>query len=359
MISLMGFFEEGVGPDTISDFTSTAIKDQLGKITEEFCSKHKIPMDTFNGFAGRTLPFYTALNGKKHPMLLVPRDIVRDLPIANDWSGVERASEHNMQIRQQVNSFLGHLAKPTVADRKAALRKFAFTTSDFFELFLATIKEHTTAYDPNSDVLGYFKFKELIAAGHLQVTPSAQYDLGKGPDEIRKIVLDAIDFYRRQIEDGNLWEELWIGNKPKKERASQLFFAAIAEAYCKAHNVDISPEANMGGGPIDFKFSNGYNARVLVEMKRSSGTVEHGYETQLEIYKKASKTEFAIFVVMDFGDLGSKLKKIRKLRNERLTQGQRASDIIVIDASKKTSASKRGKKSPPTDLVEQIGRAHV
>src|SRR5216684_110390 len=55
--------------------------------------------------------------------------------------------------------------------------------------------------------------------------------------------------------------------------------------------VDISPEANMGG-PIDFKFSRGYSARVLVEMKRSSGTVVHGYEKQLEFYKTASQTDF-------------------------------------------------------------------
>jgi hypothetical protein len=55
----------------------------------------------------------------------------------------------------------------------------------------------------------------------------------------------------------------------------------------------------MGGGPIDFKFSSGYNARVLVEMKRSGGTVVHGYEKQLEFYKTASQTEFAVFVVIE------------------------------------------------------------
>lgn len=37
MISLMGFFEEDVGPDTISDFTTRVIIDDLAAITEEFC----------------------------------------------------------------------------------------------------------------------------------------------------------------------------------------------------------------------------------------------------------------------------------------------------------------------------------
>src|ERR1700730_4741740 len=97
----------------------------------------------------------------------------------------------------------------------------------------------------------------------------------------------------------------------------------------------------MGGGPIDFKFSSGYNARVLVEMKRSGGTVVHGYEKQLEFYKTASQTEYAVFVIVDYGDLGNKLNEIRRIREERLKKGERASEIIVIDATPKASASKR------------------
>lgn len=37
MIELMGFFEEDVGPDTISDLTTTVIMQDLAAITEEFC----------------------------------------------------------------------------------------------------------------------------------------------------------------------------------------------------------------------------------------------------------------------------------------------------------------------------------
>jgi hypothetical protein len=97
----------------------------------------------------------------------------------------------------------------------------------------------------------------------------------------------------------------------------------------------------MGGGPIDFKYSKGYNARVLVEMKCSSGTVVHGYEKQLEIYKDASRTNHGVFVVLDYGGLGNKLTQIQKIRAERLGRGEPASAIIVIDASRKASASKR------------------
>ncbi|QHB58644.1 hypothetical protein GRD98_05785 [Ralstonia solanacearum] len=101
------------------------------------------------------------------------------------------------------------------------------------------------------------------------------------------------------------------------------------------------PEANMGGGPIDFKFSSGYDARVLVEMKRSNGSVRHGYEKQLEYYKEAAKTFHGIFVIIDYGDLGPKLNTIQAIRASRIEAGENASDIVVIDATRKPSASKR------------------
>ena len=155
------------------------------------------------------------------------------------------------------------------------------------------------------------------------------------------VVKDTIAQFKRHVEAGNLWEELWVNDKPKKERASQLIYYAIADAFCKANDLDISPEANMGGGPIDFKFSSGYKARVLVEMKRSGGTIVHGYEKQLEFYKTASQTEFGVFVIIDYGDLGNKLNEIRRIRAERQKKGERTSEIVVIDATRKTSPSKR------------------
>jgi hypothetical protein len=47
----------------------------------------------------------------------------------------------NAQIRDRVNRFLGGLAKPTVAHRKAALRASAMGSADDFNLFLAAIKK--------------------------------------------------------------------------------------------------------------------------------------------------------------------------------------------------------------------------
>ncbi|OHV18061.1 hypothetical protein BK022_01725 [Methylorubrum extorquens] len=341
MISLMGFFEEDVGPDTISDFTTSVIIEDLAAITEEFCNLHGIPVASTKVSDNHKLPQFQKKSGKTVPIVLVPTDIVRELPVANDWSDIQDAAMRNAEIRERVNQLLGGIARPTATDMKHALRGAALGSSDNFMQFLATIKENVENYDPNLDALGYYKAKDLIAHqmdGLKQVNP---YDLSAGSQVIMALVHDTIGVFKRHVEHGNLWEELWIGAKPKRERASQLIYYAIADSFCKANEVDISPEANMGGGPIDFKFSRGYTSRVLVEMKRSGGSVVHGYQKQLEFYKNASQTDYAVFVVIDYGDMGGKLAAIQKIQRERIEAGERASDIIVIDAQKKASASKR------------------
>jgi hypothetical protein len=336
MVALMGFFEENVGPDTISDFTTRAIIENLAEITNHFCILHGIPTSISDLTSGCELPTF-----KGTSVLLVPKDIVRDLPLANDWSDIEKAALQNQAIRDRVNQYLAGIATPTVAERKAALRYAALASPAEFKHFLGSVKEHADNYDQNVDALAYYKIREILRSDLASFKQTIVPDIHKGPEELKALVHSTIEHFKHHVEKGNLWEELWDGDKPKKERAAQLIYFAIADCFCKANNVDVSPEANMGGGPFDFKFSDGYSARVLVEMKRSSGSVRHGYEKQLEIYKDASRTNYGIFVVMDFGGLSIKLKEIQAIRQRRVDAGEQASEIFVIEASKKASASKR------------------
>lgn len=336
MVALMGFFEDNVGPDTISDFTTRAIIENLAQITNNFCTLHGIPTSSSDLSSGCELPTF-----KGASVLLVPKDIVRDLPLANDWSDIEKAALQNQAVRDRVNQYLAGIATPTIAERKAALRFAALASPAEFEHFLGSVKENADNYDPNVDALAYYKIREILRRDLASFKQSIVPDIHKGPEELKALVCATVEQFKHHVEKGNLWEELWDGDKPKKERAAQLIYFAIADCFCKANNVDVSPEANMGGGPIDFKFSDGYSARVLVEMKRSSGTVIHGYEKQLEIYKDASRTNYGIFIVMDFGGLSIKLNEIQAIRQRRVGAGKQASEIVVIDATKKASASKR------------------
>ena len=341
MISLMSFFEENVGADTISDLTTKIIEPFLAKITESFCIENGIPTKKTKSTHGVGLPHFLNSKSKERAIILIPKDIVRSLPIASEWSDLQYAIDENNELRNRVNLMLATIIKPTISDKKYILRKVALESSDMFNKFLDAVKSYADSYDPNEDALGYYKMKELISSIPISFWGvNKKYELSKGIDEVYKMVIDSINVFKRHIETGNLWEELWLNNKPKRERAAQLIYYAIADGYCRAFNIDISPETNMGGGAVDFKFSLGYEIKIVVEMKRSGGQVEHGYSKQLEAYKKASQTQRGIFVVLDFGDGSTKIRRIKLLRKKLIDNGEDASEIIVIDARRKKTASK-------------------
>ena len=337
MLSLMAFLEPGVGSDTISDFTTKAMTEALARITHDFCKSCGVDLQP-SVLSKITLPI-VARGGKDKPFVLIPRDVLRDLPVTDSWQDVWEATAHNHALRDRVSSMLAGIAEPTIKEQKEAIKRSVTQSRDVFEEFLSVVKSSATSYDPNDDTMGYYAFRRALADCPL-VRTDKQYDPSKGAEVIHQVILDSLAIFKHHVENGNLWEELWAGSQPKRERASQLLFYAIADAYCRAHDVDISGEPNMGGGPVDFKFSRGYHSRVVVELKKSTGSVEHGYRSQLERYKKASQTDYGIFVVIDYGRGSHKIRTIQRIRDQLVLQGQRASEIIVINARKKVSASK-------------------
>jgi hypothetical protein len=75
MISLMGFFEEDVGPDTISDFTTRVIIEHLAAITEEFCEVNNIPVQPCDIGQGHKLPIFTKSNSRQMPLEPIQKEV--------------------------------------------------------------------------------------------------------------------------------------------------------------------------------------------------------------------------------------------------------------------------------------------
>ena len=78
-----------------------------------------------------------------------------------------------------------------------------------------------------------------------------------------------------------------------------------------------------------------------MEVKLSKGTVVHGYKEQLEVYKEAAQTSEALFLIVDIGDMARKLTTIQRMQKDQRERGERVSEIVVVDAKRKASASKR------------------
>ena len=160
-------------------------------------------------------------------------------------------------------------------------------------------------------------------------------------EHVARIVAQIIDQFRFLIEERRHSEDLYHDDKPRNEKAAQRLFFAIAYAYCKANNIDITPEADTGNGPVDFKVSSGFTGRVLAEIKLSTNPkVVPGYTMQLETYKGAEETTRGFYVVIDVGGMGNKAEELIKTKNERAAVGLPTSQIIFIDGTRRPSASK-------------------
>ena len=129
---------------------------------------------------------------------------------------------------------------------------------------------------------------------------------------------------------------LWNENKtPRREDAAQDLFLGIVKHYCKANDIDISREANIGRGPVDFKVSYGYKLRTLIEVKLAKNTkFWNGLEKQLPKYQQAEDVNIGYFLVVCYTD--KDYEKIQTI-NERIgkVNAKTGYEIhpVIVDAS--------------------------
>ncbi len=334
--------EEDVGPDLISDMATSIILPNLVQFNERVQGALKVPREEFelNGLDASLA--VNPVETPRTPVLLVPKDVLRDLPIANDWDDVCKAAQETAVLRSKVNKLIGEIWQAKTRKDKKAIRESVLASHEAFNTLLQTIHQTIpSSYDFDADpegLLVWRRIHETIAKDFPLILKAAEPVDLKQAD---KVVSQIIAQFQHLIENRGLSKELWHDGKRRNEKSVQRLFFAVADSYCKANNLDISPEADTGTGEIDFKFSHGYNCRILVEIKLSDNPkVVGGYEKQLDAYKKAEHTMRATYIVINVGKMGKKDKEILKLHRARKKEGLPASEIVLIDGSIKASASK-------------------
>jgi len=342
LFTALVLFEEGIGADLISDMTTNVILPNLLDFNKRILQQIKVKMESFE-IGG--LPFSLPQNPfqrKSVPVILVPLDVLRHLPIARDRSEIDDVVSKNRQLRNRVNEYIGEIWQAKTLREKAKVTSAALSSKAAFLSLLDVIKEAKgKPYDLDRDPEGLYRWLrigiEAAAKSPLEIPKTDKRDL----ETVAAVVMKIVDQFRVLVEDKGLWKELWDGRKPRKEKSAQRIFFAVADSYCKFNDLDISPEADSGAGPVDFKFSDGYDAKILIEVKLSTNSkLLSGYEKQLEAYKKAESSVSGIYMVIDLGNMTRKAKALFALRDRMREQVKRVSEIVMIDGTWKASASK-------------------
>lgn len=347
----LGILNEGIGPDRISDITCTILKSRFVEYTRLIANRHGIPMSKHRLFAAEfneqrlswempevEVPTNPSTGG---PLLFVPERFVKDLPVlnANDWW----AFYESEQLRRDLNyEIMGKVDKKTIVE---TARRYPELVREW-----ATHKEGQSAsgYDFDRDSKGVWKWDQASAAfvsGNPLTLAPAQSE-----QEFADVISKIIQNYRLFVEDQGGWYLLWDAEakKEKPEHAAQLLFRGVAQNYCRANDISLDPEVNLGRGPVDFKFSKGYARRAHLELKKlHNGKFWNGLETQLPSYMKSDDVSIGWFLALQYNDTKTSKKRAKELPAKVKAAGQdNGIDLKygLVDARSKPSASKLGGK---------------
>lgn len=198
-------------------------------------------------------------------------------------------------------------------------------------------------YDLLNDPKGTWQWdgaaQQFATTNPLQLLPA------RSARDFAEIIGLVVRQFRLFVEEQGGWELLWDSSgKDKPEHAAQLLFRGIAQHYCKANNISLDPEVNLGRGPVDFKFSSGYSNRGHLEIKKvHNGKFWNGLEAQLPSYMTSDEVSDGWFIAVQYRNNRSARNRIQELDN-RVAQLAAARHLNlrygVIDARPKESASK-------------------
>lgn len=347
--------KEGVGRDTISDFTTNLIKEYLLQYTQAFAKKH-IDKKLRREFAVSRVSFNYETESwqpgnfdlpvfNESYVLLTPKDILtKDETWINkddffrQFDRIPLAIE-NTQLRAQINNYLRSILpkRPTMQDHHKAIARVALKFPELIDYFIKYKEDHgdeavkKSSLDVSDSTAVYInQFGSLI---NLLSQETAFYAI---PGDTSEEALKRIEFLKDVIENKGGHRIFYHKGKPiAKEEDIHILFRLTWFVTPS----DVSREVNDGRGPVDFKISRGSKDKTLVEFKLASNPqLSRNLQRQLEIYKKASDTKKGYKVIFYFSqpelDRVSKILKDLKMINDP--------NIILIDARKdnKPSGSK-------------------
>lgn len=341
-------FESGIGADRIGDITCNVLKHEFVEYTQGVAARHDVPTEsirlrhaTWNRDARAWLDRFVNLPRNPYSgraILLAPRRFLRELPSVDPvdfWNWCW--SNANEEIRGAFNYDIGrHVDGRTIA-------RFARLNPHLAGKYLRHLEEqpkppYDFERDPQWQVEWYAagaRFADQIPLARLATTPA----------EFCDFVEAIVSAFAQNVEEQDGWILLWNDEeRPRAERIVQALFRSTVIHYCRANDIDLSGESNAGRGPVDFKFSQGWEARAVVEVKLTNNSrYWHGLTRQTPQYMRSEEVECGFFVSVGFRDDDFEEERESQVQEAaRSTASETGRDVrvVFVDARRKKSASK-------------------
>jgi hypothetical protein len=378
--------EDGIGRDNISDFTTNLVKGYLCEYTQAFArdyltlaQRRTVPVQkvvfnygTETWEVGRyELPFIRGDYVLLTPVNLLTKDEVwingRD--VYRDYSMVVEAVD-NAQLRAQLNNYFRNLLSaiqrrdeaaqkhrtserstsqggrrqrlrdlqkgPKTGQVEEAIRETIEQYPELIDYYIRWKEDHGDEAEATADARvrasKQLYIQQVRQLATLLRSSTAFYSVpGSTFDEARM----RIDYLKDVIENKGGWRYFYNGEKPVPRESDLHIMFRLTWLDTVS---DVNREVNNGQGPSDFEVSRGRFDKTIVEFKLARNTaLARNLRHQVECYLSASDAQYSYKVIVYFDEL--ERQKVRSLLRELRLDGD--PHVILIDAGRKTSASKK------------------
>lgn len=357
-IEKLTLIRDGVGRDSLSDFTTNLILGFLADYTQTFARKH-VDSRLLESFALRKSSFnhetrtwvtrrYLLPACRGDFVLLTPKDIltkdetwINRSDLIRRFTGIADALP-NAELRAQVNQYLLRVL-PT--DPKATQDEVNSAIADVIERFPAVIDYYIRDREDAGDQAVSLAQSRVAEAQRLFVeqlralvsqllVPQGFYE---SPGDTYDEAMTRLLFLKDVIENKGGHVFFYLDGEPiHREKDLHILYRLTWFATPS----DISREVNDGRGPADFKASRGATDKTLIEFKLAKNTkLEQNLAKQTDTYEAASDaTRPSIKAIFCFSE--AEQKRVRTIL-DRLGIAD-SPHVVLIDArsDNKPSGSK-------------------
>ena len=143
----LGLLEQDIGADRISDMTTNVIFPALIAFNQRVVKQLDL-VDELEEFviAGKYGHFLPNPFEVDTPVILVPSDILRVLPVANDWDEIAHTASLTQALRDRVNEHIGHIFAKHDERNPKFLKRQALVSKQAFDVLLDTV--HSVLPEP-------------------------------------------------------------------------------------------------------------------------------------------------------------------------------------------------------------------
>lgn len=329
--SIAGFalFCEGFGRDRTSDVLCNILKEKFIVYTQLVAERHGISTSPFpvahaswdvtrGSWSDRSVQLPPAFDGKSG-VILTPRRFLKDIPrVTPDrfWDWAEHAEF--AALRDDLNFDLSESLNRS--EKIKAARKVAVSRPEIALRYLRkeAARPHLP-YDTENDPLGLVRWYEsgqkLAADADIVALKDA---VPRDEAGFQAWVETLAVSFQHAIEESDGWRLLWNDDYAahRPEKICQAVAGMMWRSECKAAGVDLSREVDMGRGPVDFKFSQGWSRRALLEVKYIGSTkFFSGAEKQLPQYLETENISFGIYLAVGFTDNDFKPERLKRVED--------------------------------------------